>query len=210
MYEYRRAVSFVAWGDGAFDTVVVAAALGARLQACRNCFCNGTHCNTLQHTARHCNTLQHTLQHSASSCVEICEPQPFLQRLCTAARCNTLLHTATHCNTLQHTATHCNTLQHTATHCNTLQYTATHCYTLQHFASIMHRNTWPATVLATVNPATHCNKRVLHMFLWRVFFKEDSWNLCIYAFIYTHISMCKYVHIYEWGYIVAFVYNIHV
>ena len=119
MYEYRRAVSFVARGDGAFDTVVVAAAPGARPQACRNCFCNGTHYNTLQHTSRHCNTLQHTLQHSASSCTEICEPQPFLQRLCTAARCNTLQHTETNCNTLRHT-----TLLHTATHCNKLQHTA--------------------------------------------------------------------------------------
>ena len=92
---------------------------------------NGTHCNSLQHTATQCNTLQHT--------ATPCNSDPILQfyrggvysAASNVAHCNTLQHTATRCNTMQHTATHCTTLQHTATHCNTLQITATHCNTLQ-------------------------------------------------------------------------------
>jgi len=92
----------------------------------------GTHCNTLRHTAVTCNTLQNTA--NTAIIATHCD-----------ALCDTLPHTATYCNRMQRTVTHRNTLQHAITHCNTLQRTATLYSTRQHTCNTLQHSLQHAT-----------------------------------------------------------------
>jgi len=133
---------------------------------------NGSHCNTLQHTATAMSL--HTQRRDIYEWVTLQHAATYMSLPCNT--CNTLQHTYAYTSALRHvrmryTASHCNTPRniwaynstlyiwrsHTPTHCNSLQhmraYTATHCNTLQHMWAYTSAP-WHTWMIYT---AAHCN-----------------------------------------------------